>query len=202
MNVKCFVSMCNNPVIGQCSGYKDSCGRFYCSTHSIGTLCADCAKRKAEDDRLRAEEEALRAKQAAEEAALQAIFEDYLQTAKQLFGKRRSIAIILTVVLFLLGCWMLSGKNELGIIPFILWFIMAIGLNIEMQSQVKKIDNEKPGFKDFFKAWRKEKAKAENTAFFGALLGAAGVAAAAYTQYQRQRTIDDIHEIRKRLDDL
>jgi hypothetical protein len=48
MSVKCYVSTCDNPVIGQCSGYKSNCGKFYCASHSSKILCADCAQKKAD----------------------------------------------------------------------------------------------------------------------------------------------------------
>ena len=44
-NVGCFVR-CSNPAIGQCPGFKESCGQFYCQVHSKGKLCLSCAERK------------------------------------------------------------------------------------------------------------------------------------------------------------
>jgi hypothetical protein len=65
-NTACYVSGCTNHVIGQCTGYPKSCGRFYCREHSseqqshlqrsienkrvnVDTLCSECAKRKLTD---------------------------------------------------------------------------------------------------------------------------------------------------------
>lgn len=50
MNIQCSVSGCNNPVIGQCTGYKGDCGKFYCAQHSSDGLCAECVAQKAHDE--------------------------------------------------------------------------------------------------------------------------------------------------------
>lgn len=42
MNVACSVSECQESVIGQCQGFHEPCGRFYCSRHSKGKLCDEC----------------------------------------------------------------------------------------------------------------------------------------------------------------
>lgn len=50
VNIACSVPKCSNPVIGQCTGYKKTCGRYYCHEHSSDTLCADCGSQKAADE--------------------------------------------------------------------------------------------------------------------------------------------------------
>jgi len=53
-NISCSVVDCNEPVIGQCQGYHEPCGRFYCKRHSVGKLCDECFA-ETEKDRIYAE---------------------------------------------------------------------------------------------------------------------------------------------------
>ena len=41
-NIACHIFGCSDPVIGQCKGYKDECGRYFCQTHSPENLCLHC----------------------------------------------------------------------------------------------------------------------------------------------------------------
>lgn len=50
INIACSAPNCTNPVIGQCTGYKKTCGKYYCREHSSDTLCFDCANKKAMDE--------------------------------------------------------------------------------------------------------------------------------------------------------
>ena len=51
MAIRCFVPGCTEGVSGQCAGLEDEpCGRFYCSKHSRGKLCDECAAVQAERD--------------------------------------------------------------------------------------------------------------------------------------------------------
>jgi len=98
-NIACSVSGCTNPVIGQCPGYKGSCGRYYCATHSADRLCADCARRKMEDE------------------IAQRTYEDYLQTAERLQREvgwvGKPILIAACVVFGLLGYGI--GQSNVGV---------------------------------------------------------------------------------------
>ncbi len=49
-NIACSAPDCHNPVIGQCTGYKKTCGKYYCREHSTGTLCFDCSNEKAAEE--------------------------------------------------------------------------------------------------------------------------------------------------------
>ena len=40
-NIGCYAA-CDNPVIGQCGGYPNKCGRYYCREHSRDRLCGEC----------------------------------------------------------------------------------------------------------------------------------------------------------------
>ena len=48
--IACFTSGCHEPVVGQCAGYNGGCGRFYCSMHSEGRLCVECAGLKLQHE--------------------------------------------------------------------------------------------------------------------------------------------------------
>jgi hypothetical protein len=72
INIRCSTLGCTNPVIGQCTGYQGSCGRYYCLIHSSGTLCARCADRKTADGQA------------------QIIYQDYVETAKNVWREARS----------------------------------------------------------------------------------------------------------------
>ena len=89
LSVSCAVPGCASPVIGQCTGYKGTCGRYYCTDHSTGTLCADCAGRKAEDERT------------------ERVTSDYLQTIKALQREGRSAAFNQQIAL--------TGAGAIGI---------------------------------------------------------------------------------------
>ena len=63
-NIGCFNEGCSNPVVGQCSGHRDSCGQFYCHEHSFEKLCSDCGREKK----------------------LELTYEDYVRTAQGIYG--------------------------------------------------------------------------------------------------------------------
>lgn len=79
VNIACSTPGCVNPVIGQCTGHKKTCGRYYCHEHSLGTLCGDCAKQKTVDDQ--AEFEQKMAQERAEN-----IYKEYLALANKIAG--------------------------------------------------------------------------------------------------------------------
>lgn len=173
-NVACSTPGCTNPVVGQCGGYNSKCGRFYCTEHSTSyssgaVLCSVCAERNDIDW-----------KEQQRQAEIQRIYEDYLETAKQIKNP---------------GCFwqVLVGINVLGGIAstfdastsavsrvFLLLFFLAfcwfaitnIIHKIQVNGKVDEIDKEKPGFKDFYTAWKSNQEK-EASQLVGALaLGA------------------------------
>jgi hypothetical protein len=196
VNIACSVPGCTNPVIGQCTGYKKSCGRYYCHAHSTDTLCAVCANHKAEDDRV------------------QIIYQDYLTTAEGLEREARTTITFkgtfkkgwkIAAIIGLIGGPILTPilsqpKNfALGVGAFFLGFLVGpvellvayaiygsliawivcgvkrgnwhkeIGIN-----RAKELDTTKPGFLEFYTTWRKEKSKEKLTK----ALAVAGVVAA------------------------
>ncbi len=174
INIACVVPGCTNPVIGQCVGYKQSCGRYYCREHSSDTLCAICANNKQVDDQA------------------QAVYKDYLATAeglerearaaintKAIFGKGAKIVAIAgffggpivmlaneggvsSIMGFLIGPLAALYFYTILLGP-VIWGVCGImrgdwhrekGLN-----RATDIDKLKPGFLEFYTTWRKEKSK-------------------------------------------
>lgn len=206
LSVSCAVPGCASPVIGQCTGYKGSCGRYYCAVHSTGTLCSDCAGRKAEDERI------------------ERVSADYLQTIKTLQREVRSAAfnqqIALTgvgaVLAGLIGCGLTSSYNYSsqqagGFFLFLAFGAFCVALiwysiraNQISHAKAAEIDQQKPGFLDFYKAWRAEEQKKQmmaGLAIAGVILAALVAAAASSSEKSREdervrNAVDD--ELRRR----
>jgi hypothetical protein len=49
VQASCPVFRCPKTSISQCTGYRRTCERYYCQTHTRGTLCDRCAGIKQED---------------------------------------------------------------------------------------------------------------------------------------------------------
>ena len=188
--VACHYPGCTEPVIGQCPGYKGSCLRYYCATHSIEPYCSVCADKILRD------------------AAIRAMYEDYLETAKKI-PSAIGCGWALVLALFVLPCSFYAGEvfsanswesNTVaiytvmgigaGIILFLMWFT-----DRNKQRKVAEIAAEKPGFKEFFAEYEKQK-KSESMATVLTGLLVAGAAANAIQNYQMRQ---DIHEIVKRM---
>lgn len=183
-NISCSFPGCTNPVIGQCTGYQGSCGRFYCAIHSSATLCYEHAEQKRTDE------------------IAEKIYNDYLETASEIYGEVRTLTTISAVIFGAIGILLvLAGGQELGLLLGIGgMLIVAVYANSKQQAQVATITGEKPGFEEFYKEYSKIKGKEslkKGLAVAGALtVVALGVAAAA----QQQQVRDDIRSIRSKLD--
>jgi len=218
VNIACSVPGCTWPVIGQCTGYKKTCQRFYCQEHSSDTLCADCAGRKTADEQT------------------ELIYQDYLATAKKVSQEfiplskyqiqhRQLIKpgvwclviglffLILTSVISstpipqsdvnifnafeILGILLISWPVLVFLLYSVDWVIWQ---NAEKQrkltEKIDDIDKVKPGFKQFWIAWvkqRKEEQAEKNKKALLAVLTvaaviAAGAAAAASSESDYERT--------------
>lgn len=144
--ISCAFPGCTNPVIGQCEGYKDKCGRYYCAKHSAGRLCADCARQKQEDE----------------------IAQDYLLTAEKLSREIR-FATLPLAILGLAGFgavgYLLSRSNQDIALAVLCGGWLFIGIwtwirqhNLEKE-RVTEIDRIKPGFSAFYESWKAERNK-------------------------------------------
>ncbi len=212
-NIACHVVGCTEPIIGQCTGYQKNCGRFYCRGHAVGTLCSECAGRKAADERAKV------------------IYEDYSRTAKELQDRQRSavpdrpiwVAVLIGIPLglavgFALG--VLSESLDLGVVyikpalcmgPLIgaqilgaiagisVYSRRAAWLRTEARQLALQIERDnRPGFTKFFDTWLSDKRK-ESLTLALKVAGAVAVvglaaAAAATTESDYDRTRRAVRE--------
>jgi hypothetical protein len=189
MNIACFVPGCTQPVIGQCAGYNENCGRFYCSQHSSDRLCADHAAKKGDEEG-----------RIADEAAAERIKNDYIQTAKEYQRQTRDWTWVWG--LYCIGSFILCGLTPnyqfIQIIIFVVVSITALVYSIlrgaSNHDKLEKLDAVKPGFKQFYKEWRKQVNKEAMGTTLAVVLGAiaVGIALAGDTDDKRriQREVD------------
>lgn len=207
LNIACAVNGCTDPVIGQCSGYQGSCGRFYCAQHSVGNLCLDCGQRK-----LQAE-------------AAQKVDEDNLLAADNIEnllqkGSCRNL-IVVHAVPALCAALALASYNlvyeivpermidiDLASILFIVFGVAAaityIGLYVRFFVQrrqmekrmVSAISTSNPQFEDFYKGYKRERLK--QRLFLGGAIALGAAAAAAHASEEAQLR-NDVRDIRDRL---
>lgn len=163
MNVNCAYPGCTNPIIGQCGGYKGSCGRYYCVSHSTGNLCKECAERKRADDN---------AVQWHQES-LQAIAD--LRKSSASWALTKEVLLIgLASIIFYVGGLLMQNAYDLGhpwtqiglfltmagIIIFIIALIVYwIRFSRRSTLLAESIDKVKPGFLEFYRAWQAERRK-------------------------------------------
>ena len=180
-NIACSVPGCTSPVIGQCPGYKGGCGRYYCAAHSTDGLCADCTRRKSEDD----------------------IYDDYVHTAEQLLRKIKSETLVglLPMVIGASVLMISICNNKMGLVVIGMAFFLSGPIWAQTKSkQVEKaetaeIGKAKPAFPEFYKAWKKQKTKEAlmaGLAIAGVVV--AGTIAAAAESSSRERRVSEIEE--------
>jgi hypothetical protein len=206
-NVACSSPGCTNPVIGQCGGYKRSCGSFYCAVHSKDKLCSECSERKTQDD----------------------LVEEYYQLAQHVekFPKQETdkmglpLRILGTAMLCLpcpafyyfqylsdtqgikLNATLLIGILLLMPLGAMVAIIFGIYIAITQSKMRKKIIEDivatKPNFPEFYEIYKSERRK-EKLQMAGSIAMGLIAAAAADVQksYERQRKEE---MIRKAVDD-
>jgi uncharacterized membrane protein YeaQ/YmgE (transglycosylase-associated protein family) len=180
MNVACAVADCENPVIGQCPGYKGPCGRYYCRNHSSEGLCQACATHKTN------EEEAER------------IYQDYLATAKHLNSDNNIVGLVLTVFVLIAAVitWLSSGSAEIGFFTlFVAAILGALLAAAARRERLAKAAEGRPGFEEFYAEFRKAKTKDALMTGLG-VAGAItlGVVGAAIAESDRAQRVRDIEE--------
>ena len=212
-NIACSAPDCQNPVIGQCSGYKKPCGKYYCREHSVDAFCADCASRKAEDDHT------------------QLVYQDYLSTAEGLekeaqttitFGGLWKQCIKILVIIgffggpiifplemnpqnfvsgvgyfflgFIVGPFFMAILSIHPLTLLIIWAVLASKRgnwhNTKGIEQAEKINETKPGFLEFYTTWRQEKSREKLTTVLtiaGAIAVGAVAAGLSESEYDRTR---------------
>ena len=190
--ITCHYHGCTEPVIGQCPGYKGGCLRFYCATHSIEPYCSICADKILRD------------------AAIKAMYEDYLEAAKKI-PNAPGCGSIIGVGFFVFVCSYgaagsaLELSNNDAITGIAFFATMAIGAifisllirnaNRTRRIMIAKVAAKKPGFEEFYKEYEKQKRSESMATVLTALL-VAGAAADAIQTYQMRQ---DIHEIVKKM---
>jgi hypothetical protein len=199
-NVACSTQGCTNPVVRQCSGYKGNCGRFYCAEHSSGRLCPECAARKRHDDTL----------------------EEYWQMAKHVYDFKLNLStrfkaldrllaavFIVSLIAIVLG----NGDNPMVVLSLIVSFVVMLVCTVwlffkrrtEQKAQYEHIVATRPGFKEFYKEYKKlrkdqefdKEVEMRKKILFGTI-AAAGFMYQAHKQNQEYE--EYLHGTRKRLE--
>ena len=208
VNIACSAPGCTNPVIGQCTGYKRACGKYYCREHSIDTLCIECANRKSVDEQAeKIYQEYLNAAEKIEQESL-SVF-----NGKVVYKKGVKIFALLGLIVGIFVVLITAPPNEVGIFllqavfggpiqGIIIWtlcfplvwivgvVVRSIWLGTQGHQKAIQIDKSKPGFLKFYEAWRSEKRKEK---LIGVLATAGTIAAIAIaagvseTDYDRTR---------------
>ncbi len=150
----CPVFRCQKTSISQCTGYRRaSCERYYCQTHTKGTLCDRCVSIKQEDMKA-----------------------GYRQMLKSIERKSYSASRTLSVVtLFLISILLLAvaiictflQKNNQSILPI---FVISLGGGVlglfgsliwywmksreYMRAESVELDLSHPGFYDYYRQWQ------------------------------------------------
>lgn len=186
----CHYPGCTEPVIGQCPGYKGSCLRFYCATHSVEPYCSVCVEKIARD------------------AAIQAIYEDYLQAAKKVPSGMGWLGMALLIwsaacLLPLSPIIMTGDTSNNSTMVLIMALCSGIGFYIigplatvflwlaskkAKQNMIAEISKEKPGFSEFYSEYEKQKRSETMAAILTGLL-VAGAAAKAIDDYRMRQDV-------------
>jgi len=204
INIACSTLDCTNPVIGQCTGYKKACGKYYCRAHSMDTLCGECASRKSADDKA------------------QAVYEDYVHTAEQMEHDKTGstfvnweaikgwvISLVISIFILIISPAMPisnHGFNETNagtVIGGLMFALSLFGLIVKTNKLTSdrekitttEIEKTKPGFLEFYSCWKSKKNKEQLMAVLtvvGAIavigLAAAATAASAASESDYDRT--------------
>ncbi len=206
INIACSAPDCTNPVIGQCTGYKKTCGKYYCREHSTDTLCFDCSNQKAADEE--AEKIYNEYLALAEKVSKESIpgpvpvftLQEFLENHKTL-ARNGGISSAIGIALFILA---LITRTSNGLPPIgdgevfsvLVWFVgvpvfIAIlkwnsdtSKLIEAQRErasfelVSKIEIEKKGFSEFWTAWLQQRKEEKTEKSKQALMGVLAVVGA------------------------
>jgi hypothetical protein len=176
--VGCHVRGCHEPVIGQCPGYKGGCGRFYCAHHSSEVFCSICAKQQAYDQ------------------ALEAMYQDYLAEAERIRGITKGSGVMLVIAILLLtgGLSTIADVPLAGVACFVVGGLLLWGawwFHRQKARELAQVAAEKPGFREFYNEYLKQRAAANMQNLLVAGL-VAGAAASAIQNYQVRKDIHDI----------
>ncbi len=199
MNIACAYPNCTNPVIGQCVGYKEQCGRYYCVQHSDGKLCIECATRKTGSEKAQiARQENTDIVRKVQADALRATLDRRLLVASSLFVLMFVAGFILAegFKMQALGGVLLLGGVVGLMVCYIVWVILRHNY---VNRNLNDLEKTRTGLVDFFHNEETEKQKQVATGCLS-IIGIAllGVVASAATQSREEQ---DEERIRRALDD-
>lgn len=154
IQVSCPVFRCPKNSINLCEGYGRKCERYYCRTHTEGTLCDRCAAVRLEDMK-----------------------SNYKEIMKDVAGKAFSVAMTAGVAaLFVLSLLLIAGavvlgfkqRGNSGLLPLFVITLVAGALGFifalvwynsktreYMRAESLELDQKYPGFYDFYQKWQK-----------------------------------------------
>lgn len=194
--VRCAAPKCVHPVIGQCTGYKRDCRRYYCAIHSNVNLCYECTMRQFVD------EEAERVKRDYLENV-----ESIRQKARKLAWKRNELKWIggISLVLGMIGVF--TSDSDIGSLFCTLWFLgfaTALAVYWSIVSEIERnlvlsVSQQKSDFPDFYEAWKREKRK-DLLGVIGAIIGFIFVAVLATIASEAQSSNENAR-VRRAVDD-
>jgi len=172
-NIRCFAAGCENPIVGQCPGFKsevtdnNGCGHFYCREHSKGNLCSSCAEEKASVEG----------------------FREYLAAAQDILQKRPRISkrflygfAALAILAVLTEDAEARGGRLGGVLggifmfalPFLIVFVVC---KIRENAALRAAKERLPRFGEFFEMVRHDVVKEERSQAAATALGLAGAGA-------------------------
>jgi hypothetical protein len=207
VNIACSAPNCANSVIGQCTGYQKTCGKYYCREHSSDTLCFDCSSQKAADENaeLVYKEYLSLADKLTKESIPIPKFQFQAKNLLKVGGWSLAIgsvfllglifigilvniinleipqALTALYMLAVFGTFALAGW-PVGVIP-VVWLIQNNDWKTKerqkaLSVKINQIERGKPGFTQFWNAWVKQRNEEQAKRNREALMGALAVAGA------------------------
>ncbi len=153
LQVSCPVFRCPKTSVSKCTGYRRACERYYCQTHTEGTLCDRCTRIKQENAK-----------------------ENYKQMLNDLSRKSLSaslkggVAALFIISILLLAvaivCAFLPKYNQslllvvslvgggVGFIGALIWYYAKA--REYMRAESTELDMKYPGFYDYYQQWQKK----------------------------------------------
>lgn len=162
VQVSCPVFRCTKSSVTRCTGYRRTCERYYCRTHTKGTLCDMCAARKQEEMKA-----------------------GYREILKGMMRKSYSASMTAGVVVLLLislllfvasavrAFWLKSDSTwtiifMLGGAVCLIFALLRFYANQReyMRAESVEMDLNNPGFYDYYQLWR-EKMDEVTSSYYG-----------------------------------
>ncbi|MBD0326540.1 MAG: hypothetical protein ICV68_08910 [Pyrinomonadaceae bacterium] len=154
-HVSCPVFRCPKTSVAQCTGHRRACDRYYCQTHTKGTLCDRCAN-------LKQEEMKAGYKEMLKSLERRAYSESVTAGIIALFSFSLLLLVSAIVCAYLqksdrsyLPIFVISlGGAVLGLIGTLLWYLMKAHEYIRAESV--ELDLTHPGFYDYYQQWQQK----------------------------------------------